>query len=124
MLIAALMALQAKLEVTYGTDSTPGVGEAMLASNVSIDPLMAQIGNRQKAHATFGLDPDVHVNNFQQLTFDVGLAGSGAAGTAPLYGSLLRACNMLETITAITKAVYTMDVFASATSKSVTIYFN
>lgn len=123
MLLAELMVIEAKAETTYGTDATPTITNAILCSNVDVTPLSSQVGNRQKAHATFGLDTDVHTNVFSQMTFDVGLAGAGAAGTAPLYGPLLKACNMTETVVAGTSAAYTLGVF-TATSPSATIYFN
>jgi hypothetical protein len=124
MLIAGLMVLMAKAEVTYATDPVPDATNALLASNIDITPVSSTVANRQKAHATFGNDPDQHTAIFSIMTFDVGMAGSGAAGTAPLYGPLLRACNMVETITAMAKVTYKLGVFNHATSKSVTIYFN
>lgn len=124
MLISALQVIQSKLEVTYGVDPVPDGTNGILAANIDITPVSGQVANRQKAHATFGLDPDVHTNTFQQLTFDVGAAGAGAAGSPPLYGPLLRACNMTETISAGVKVEYGLGVFNYALSRSITHYFN
>jgi len=41
------------------------------------------------------------------IEFDVELAGSGTAGTAPAWGRLLRGCGMAETITALNRVEYT-----------------
>lgn len=124
MLLAKRMVLQAGLETVYGTDPTLTATAAIMASNISLTPLDGSSKDRQRAHAEFGGDPTLHVNTHQTLSFDVELAGSGAAGTAPLWGPLMQACNMTETVTADTSAVYTPVGFNHLTSKSVTIYFN
>jgi hypothetical protein len=51
----------------------------------------------------------------------VELAGSGTAGTAPKYDSLLKACGMSATIVASTSVTYAP---VSASFSSATIYFN
>ena len=54
-------------------------------------------------------------------TFEVELAGSGTAGTAPRFGSLLKACGMSETVVASTSVTYAP---VSSSFSSVTIYYN
>jgi hypothetical protein len=51
----------------------------------------------------------------------VELAGSGTAGTAPAYGSILKACGFSETIVASTSVTYAP---VSSSFSSVTIYYN
>ncbi|MCK7495178.1 MAG: hypothetical protein MZW92_31855 [Comamonadaceae bacterium] len=41
-----------------------------------------------------------------QLTFDVEIKGSGAAGTAPELGVLLKGCGFGETVVAVTSVTY------------------
>lgn len=55
--------------------------------------------------------------------FEVELAGSGAAGTAPKYGPLLLACGFTETINAGTDATYAFNSNVD-TMDSVTLYMN
>jgi len=55
------------------------------------------------------------------LQFDVELVGSGALGTAPAWGSLLKACGVKETVVAVTSVVYTPD---TPSTESLTLYFN
>jgi hypothetical protein len=70
-----------------------------------------------------------YLGNFDQLiaktsvaiTFEVELAGSGTAGTAPRFGAILKACGMSETIVASTSVTYAP---VSSTFSSATIYFN
>lgn len=109
------------LEVTYGTDPVLDATAGMLVSNLAVAPMAGSIASRQKAHATFGADADVHVGTYQTLSFDVGLAGSGAAGTAPLYGPILRSLGLSETTTAATKVEYNPIDDAQESSTS---YFN
>jgi hypothetical protein len=124
MLLAETMVLLEKLETSYATDSTPDATNALLGTNVNMVPFAGSTADRKKARALFGNDPLEHVGTYQTLTYDVGLAGAGAAGTAPLYGPSIRTCDLLETITGGVKVDYTTQNFNPATSKSSTIKFN
>ena len=61
-----------------------------------LSPIRAYFGNSEQ------LPAGIH----SELDFEVELAGSGAAGTAPAWGPLIRACGMSETITAATDVKY------------------
>ncbi|MBZ9678894.1 hypothetical protein LB513_24400 [Mesorhizobium sp. ES1-1] len=56
-----------------------------------------------------------------KLEFSVEIAGAGAAGSAPKWGPLMRACGMAETLSAGVSAVY---AFVSAAQEAASIYFN
>jgi hypothetical protein len=102
------MALVAKIETTYGVDSTPtGSADAMLASSPRITPLQAHNVDRDLARPFFGGSEQLVGTRSVTCEFTVELAGSGAAGTAPAYGPLLRACAMAQTVTASTRVDYT-----------------
>lgn len=90
----------AKLESTYGTDSTPAAADAILCSNLQLSPLEGSDVKRDFIRPFFGNPGSIRVENYAKLTFDHELAGSGAAGTAPEFSSLLKAANFSETITA------------------------
>lgn len=89
-----------KLESTYGTDSTPVAGDAVLCSNLDITPLDGSSVERDFIRPYFGASGSIRVENFASLSFDTEIAGSGTAATAPEWGTLLKAANFSETITA------------------------
>jgi hypothetical protein len=109
----------ADLEGTYGTD--PGAATAVKASNVSIRPMEGSDEERDFQTDTLGGQPTIPVGTHQVVSFEVELAGGGAAGTAPGYGDLLRACGMDETVTAATDVVYAP---VSDTGDSATLHVN
>lgn len=101
-------AVLAKLEVTYGTDAAPsGAANAILVSNQTINPLNAQNVERDIVRPYFGASEQLVGTAYVEVSFDVELVGSGAAGTAPAWAPLLRACGLAETLTATTRADYT-----------------
>ncbi len=99
--------LLAKIETTYGTDATPAATDAILTKNLSITPYDGNTVQRDIDRPTLGNDISINVAPNIKVSFDVELAGSGTAGTAPGWGSLLRACGFSETINAATDVVYT-----------------
>lgn len=115
-------ALLAKIETSYGTDPVPtGAANAVLASNVSLRPMEGQDLNRDLMVPFMGNTGDIPVDVHVALDFEVELAGSGTAGTAPAFGPLLRACGLAETVTVGTDVTYTP---VSTGFESVSIYFN
>lgn len=110
-----------KKEVTYGTDSSPAGTDALLVRNLDITPIEADIVSRDLIRPYLGNSPQLLANSRVSLTFQVELAGSGTAGTAPRFGSILQACGMSETIVASTSVTYAP---VSASFASATIYFN
>ena len=114
--------LVAKIEATEGTDPTPvGGSNAIQISSLELTPMESDnvqaaafqgfIGNSSRATLT--------ANKRVSVAFDVELGGSGAAGTAPAFGPLLKACGCSETIVADTSATYAP---VSASFDSVTLY--
>lgn len=114
-------AILAKIETTYKVDSVPtGGANAILVSNVSINPLNAQNVDRELVRPYFGGSEQLVGTAYVECNFDVELVGSGTAGTAPAWAPLVRACGMAETLTASTRADYTP---ISSAQESVTIYW-
>lgn len=111
----------AKIETTYGTDAVPtGGANAILIRNLDVTPLDADIVSRDLVRPYLGNYDQIIAAQKVRVSFEVELQGSGAAGTAPAYGPLLRACGMSETVTASTKVEYKP---ISSTFESVSIYF-
>lgn len=111
----------AKTETTYGTDSAPAGTEAVLVRNLEITPLEADVVGRDLIRPYLGSSPQLLAQTRVGITFQVELAGSGVAGTAPRYDALLKACGMSATIVASTSVTYTP---VSSSFSSATIYFN
>lgn len=111
----------AKSETTYGTDSTPAGADAVLVRNLEITPLEADTVSRDLIRPYLGNSEQLLANTRVSITFQVELAGSGTAGTAPKYGSILKACGLSETVVATTSVTYAP---VSTSFSSATIYFN
>lgn len=110
-----------KKEATYGTDSTPAGTDALLVRNLDITPIEADLVSRDLIRPYLGNSPSLIAQSRVSITFQVELAGSGTAGTAPRYGAILQACGMSETIVASTSVTYAP---VSSAFSSATIYFN
>jgi len=110
-----------KTESTYGTDSTPAGTDALLVRNLDITPLSGDVVSRDLIRPYLG--------NFDQLigltsvaiNFEVELAGSGSAGSAPKFDAILKACGLGSTIVTSTSVTYAP---VSSSFSSATIYFN
>lgn len=115
--------LLAKLESTYGTDPTPTVGnDAIQVRNVEVTPLEVETVNRELIRPFLGHPDQLLAQQRVLINFEVELAGSGSAGTAPAYGPLLQACRCTETVVSSTSVTYAPN--SDATPKSATVYFN
>jgi hypothetical protein len=114
--------LIAKIESTYGTDPSPvGGSDAVQVSSLEITPIESD--NVQAAAFQGFLGNSTRstlvANKRVSVTFDVELGGSGAAGTAPAFGPLLKSCGLSETISAGVSVTYAP---VSASFSSATIY--
>ena len=107
--LSARKVLVAGVEASYGVDiivADPDGAHGVLASNITFTPMAATATKRQRAYEDFGADPSQITQKHATLNFDVEAAGAGTAGSPPLYGSLLRACGLEETISVDTSAAY------------------
>lgn len=113
--------LLAKIETVYGTDSVPtAAANAILATDVSISPMEGQDVVRNLERPQMASDPSIPAGLFATMTFSVELVGSGALGTAPAWGPLMRACAVAQVVTSLTKVEYTPITDAH---ESASIYF-
>ena len=114
--------LIAKEESSYGTDPTPvGGSNAIQVTNLDVTPIESDnvqaaafqgfLGNSSRATLV--------ANKRVSVTFDVELAGSGSAGTAPAFGPLLKSCGLSETTVSDTSVTYAP---VSSSFDSATIY--
>lgn len=115
-------AILAKVETTYGTDSVPtGAANAILVSNASFS-LAYNNTTRDFIRPYLGGGGQLVGTRFVECGFEVELANSGTAGTAPAWAPLLRACGMAESVLATPARVEYTPV--SATFTSLTIYYH
>lgn len=115
-------AILAKVETTYGTDASPtGAADAVLVSNLTINPLNAQNVSRDLIRPYFGASEQLVGSAYVECSFDVELQSSGTAGTAPQWGDLLLGCGFAETVTASTRVDYTP---VTDSLQSLTLYYH
>lgn len=115
------VACLAKVEGTYGVDSTPGgVNDAVLATTLEITPMDGDTVAREIITGKPGNNSSLLVGTHISMTIKIELQGSGAAGTPPVYNDLLRCAALSETITATVKTEYTP---VNSGESSATIYF-
>jgi hypothetical protein len=100
-------AILAKLETTYGVDPIPtGAANALVVSNLSINPLNAEYVARDIIRAYLGASEELPGASYIECGFDVELVGSGTIAVAPAWGPLMRAIGFAEVITATTRVDY------------------
>ena len=95
----------AKVETTQGTDAVPtGANNAIEVSNLSITPVDANLININTVKPWLGGSQSLLGTSAVKCSFEVLMAGSGVAGTAPAWGQLLLGCAMAETTNLIAPA--------------------
>ncbi len=97
----------AKIEGTAGTAEALVAAAAILCSDVSLTPLVADAVTREAVRPFFGSHQQLPARAHATVQLTVELAGSGTAGTAPPWGKLLQACGMAETTSAGASVAYT-----------------
>ena len=111
-------AILLKQEVTYALDPVPtGAANALLVSNLSINPFNAQNVDRDIIRPYLGASEQLVGTKYVQMGFDIELTGPGTVAIAPAWGPALMACGFAETLTATIRADYTpiSTGFTSAT---------
>jgi hypothetical protein len=95
-----------KSESTYGTSSSPAATDALLFTELDVEPLAMELLERETIQAYMGNRASVVGQRSVPVKATVEMAGSGTAGTAPRYGPLLKACGLSETIVSSTSVTY------------------
>lgn len=118
MLNADAQLIFAKIETTAGTDATPTTTDAMLVRNIQHGPVQGDRIARNLDRGYAGAQNGVVTALHQTLSFEIELAGSGTAGTAPAYDAILKCCGLgSATVTASTKVDYNLvDLPATPTA--------
>lgn len=115
--------LLAKIESTYGVDSTPaGATDGVLLRSAEISPLEMETVEHTVVRPFFGNFKQLVAGSMVRLSVEVPMTGFGSAGpAAPLPGldALLRCCGLARTIATGVSVTYTpiSTGFQSATVK-------
>ncbi|UAA39406.1 hypothetical protein KIH87_03345 [Paraneptunicella aestuarii] len=112
--------LLAKLEASYGVDPLPIGTDGIQTKNLQVSPYIGDTISRDLDRETLGAQEQININPHVEVTFEVELAGSGTAGNAPAYSSLLKACGFEETVNAGVDVSYQP---VSTNFPSVTLYY-
>lgn len=111
-----------KVESSYGVDPVPtGASDAILCGQISFKPMANENLQREIVQPWLGQKETIPVSTVCDFEFGVELQSSGAAGTAPQWGTLLKACGFSETVTPVTDVQYAP---ASSGHSSIAFYFN
>ncbi|WP_299165793.1 phage tail tube protein [uncultured Tateyamaria sp.] len=102
------MAILHAMEVDYAVDVVPAAADALIASNVTFNPMEGEEVSRDLMLPYLGNQGIILAGLYASLEFDIEVAGAGAAGDVPPYGSLLRVCGLAETVTAGVSVVYSI----------------
>jgi hypothetical protein len=113
-------AILAKMETTYGENSSPAAANAMLMTNVAWEPQAEEV-NRDLLKAFMGHQGIQLTGYHSTLSGEIELAGAGNPGDMPAYAPLLRMCGFAATVTANEKVVF---LPVSSAFESGTIFFN
>lgn len=95
-----------KAETTYGTSSSPAATDALLFSELDVEPLAVELIERETIQAFLGNRASLVAQRSVPVKPTVELAGSGTAGTAPRWGPLLLASACSQTIVTSTSVTY------------------
>jgi len=111
--------LLAKVEGTYGEDSSPSVADnAIECSTVRLN-FIADLLSRDNLRSNISPVAPVVGKRYVEASFTCELKGSGTKGTAPRIGDLLQACAFSEVESAGSSVVYQP---CSTGKSSVTMY--
>jgi len=112
--------LLAKIETTYNRDPAPVAGtDAVLAEALAWSNAGLKMVERPALRANIGKLKSLYAGSMMALSITCEMKGSGAAGTAPEIGPLLRACGCSETISGGVSVTYKP---VSTGHESVTLY--
>ena len=111
-----------EIEAEYGTDPTPIVAaDEIIVHGTPTFQLVTKVLERPVPLPYFGKIAPVIVGEAYKLSFKAEITPSGAAGTAPRFGKLLRAAGLTEAISAGASATYTPH--STHLGESCTIYY-
>lgn len=119
-------AILVKKESTYGTDAAPaGATDAVLISNLTVNPLNSQTVSRNLIRPYFGGSEQLVGSSYVSCQFDVEFQSSGSmvTPTIPAWDTLLQICGYSAGVgTAASRVEYALNA-AYSTMASGTVYY-
>ena len=101
--------IRAGIESSYGSDAAPVVAAVgVQLKNVTFTPLEGEEVSRDIILPYLGNQGVDLAGIYAKIEGEIEVAGSGAAGTAPAWGTVARMCSWAETITAGVDTVYSL----------------
>jgi hypothetical protein len=101
--------VMAKEQTAFGTPATLAANQnAILTRSAMPSPIKATFTERGLVRPYFGNSDKVVSGEHAMLEFEVELAGSGTAGTAPALAPLLIGCGFAQTLSAGVSAAYNL----------------
>lgn len=98
-MVDAISTVWAKQEVTTGTDAVPtGAENGILTRNFSMKPLEVDRTERNLDQLVYGAQSSAPTNKRMTARYEVEIAGSGEAGTAPRWMELLKGCGLASPV--------------------------
>jgi hypothetical protein len=105
--------VMANVQTAEGTPATLAANlNAILTRTAMPSPIRATFTERGLIRPWFGGSEKLVAGEHATLDFEVELASSGTAGTAPALGPLLRGCGFAQTLTVGVSAVYNLATSA------------
>ncbi len=92
----------------YGVDTTPAAANWIEARGVSLNGIDTETAERNIELPYFGPGGKLITSTWAKLSFEIAIAGSGTAGTAPKWGPLMQGLGFAETIVANTSVNYAL----------------
>lgn len=111
----------AKKEVTYGLDPVPTATNVIWAENVRHRLLGERVRGDPYKPGVAPVPGEIY-GEAAEVVFEVPLAASGTAGTAPKWGPLPQACSFTETVVAVTSVTYARRPDPQASDSLTLIY--
>jgi hypothetical protein len=119
--------LTAKVEAAYGVDASPtGAANAVLVSDLSINPLNANNIDRAQIRPYFGASEQLVGSAYVEIEFSVEFQHSGTAGTAAAWDGLLQACGFSagSALTSPARVEHTLATNYSALNSATLYYYD
>jgi hypothetical protein len=112
-----------KKEATYGVDATPtSVANAALTRNFRRTPVQVDNLERNLDVPSRGRSASANTNARTAFSYELEIAGSGAAGTAPAWMEHLEACGMIAPVLVAATSATQRFAAAGALLSSATCY--
>lgn len=112
-----------KKETTYATDAAPTpAANARLTRNLQIKPIVTDRLDRNLDRQIRGRVKDIVSNKRQTISYELEVAGSGAAGTAPPWMEDLECCGMLAPVLVATTSATQKFALSSTAMSSGSFY--